>query len=132
MRLSLRPLLIWLMVLAVPIQAIAAASMQHCGAVHRLMQSQSTAAVAPDHHDLAHAATPHLHADADTSPGATPASDDFTCSACASCCCALALPSSLAPLPPPPIEAHAAALAASGLVSFMSGGIDRPPRTFFA
>ena len=146
MRLSLRSLLIWLMVLAMPVQAVAAASMQHCGAAHRLMQMGSTAAVTPDGDDPAHDATPHLHADAgtgldadlsagnssDTSLSATPLVDDFTCSACANCCSAVALPSSLVRLPAPDIEVHASALPGSGLISFMSGGIDRPPRTFLA
>lgn len=149
MRLSLRSLLIWLMVLAMPVQAIAAASMQHCGAAHRLMQVGSTAAVAPDSHDPVHEATPHQHADADADTGLDTQTsagdssveglnpqqalgDDYTCSACANCCSAVALPSGLVRLPAPSIEAHAAALPATDVVSFMSGGIDRPPRTFLA
>ena len=143
MRLSLRSLLIWLMVLAMPVQAVAAASMQHCGAAHRLMQVGSTAA-APDGHDPVHESVPHQHADTgldrETSAGdpsvegLNPAAlgDDYTCSACANCCSAVALPSSLVRLPAPSIEAHAAALPATDVVSFMSGGIDRPPRTFLA
>lgn len=146
MRLSLRSLLIWLMALALPIQAVAAASMLHCGAAHRLMQGGSLAAVAPDGHDAVHDATPHQHADSsagldadlsagdssDASLSASPLGDDFTCSACANCCSAVALPSRLVRLPAPAIEAHATALPASGLVSFVPGGIDRPPRTFLA
>jgi hypothetical protein len=144
MRLSLRSLLIWLMVLAMPVQAVAAASMQHCGEAHRLMQMGSAAAAAPDGDDPPHDATPHLHTDAgldadlsvgdsaDTIQGATPLGDDYTCSACANCCSAVALPASLVRLPAPSIEAHAAALPATPVVSFMSGGIDRPPRTFLA
>jgi hypothetical protein len=145
MRLSLRSLLIWLMVLAMPIQAVAAAGMQHCGAVHRLMQVVPTAAVALDGHDPVHEATPHQHADAagldiemsagdpsDAGLNSTALGDDYTCSACANCCSAVALPASLVRLPAPSIEAHAAALPATNVVSFMSGGIDRPPRTFLA
>lgn len=147
MRLSLRSLLIWLMVLAMPIQAVAAASMQHCGAAHRLMQVGSTAS-APDGHDPVHESVPHQHADSDSDTGldaetsastpsderlnATALGDDYTCSACANCCSAVALPASLVRLPAPSIEAHAAALPATDVVSFMSGGIDRPPRTFLA
>lgn len=146
MRLSLRSLLIWLMVLALPIQAVAAAGMQHCGATHRLMQVASMGAAAPDVHDPAHEATPHEHAGASTSldvvvsagdssdqgPNATALGNDFTCSACASCCSALALPSSLVRLPAPSIEDHAAALPTPEAVSFMPGGIERPPRSFLA
>jgi hypothetical protein len=146
MRLSLRSLLIWLMVLALPIQAVAAAGMQHCGAAHRLMQVAWTGAVAPDIHDPVHEATPHQHADTDTSldaeigagdlsdegPSATALSDNFTCSACANCCSAVALPAGLVRLPAPSIEAHAAVLPATEVVSFTPGGIERPPRTFLA
>lgn len=146
MRLSLRSLLIWLMVLALPIQAVAAAGMQHCGAAHRLMQVASMGAVAPDVHDPVHEATPHEHADFGTSLDAgmsagdssdqgvntSALGDDFTCSACANCCSAVALPASLVRLPAPSIEDHAAALPAPEVVSFMPGGIERPPRTFLA
>lgn len=146
MRLSLRSLLIWLMVLALPLQAVAAAGMQHCGATHRLMQVASMGAVAPDHHDAVHEATPHEHAGSgtrldvglsagdasDQGPNANALGDDFTCSACANCCSALALPASLVRLPAPPIEDHAAALPTPEAVSFMPGGIERPPRSFLA
>jgi hypothetical protein len=144
MRSSLRSLLIWLMALALPIQAVAAASMQHCGAAHRLMQGVPAAAVALDGHDHVHEAVPHQHDDAgldvemstsdpsNEGPNATALGDDFTCSACAHCCSAAALPASGVRLPAPSIEAQAAAMAATDLVSFMSGGIERPPRTFLA
>lgn len=141
MRLSLRSLLIWLMVLALPIQAVAAAGMQHCGAAHRLMQVASTGAGAPDVHDPVHEATPHEHdfdagmsADDSSDQGVNTSAlgDDFTCSACANCCSAVALPASLVRLPAPSIEDHAAALPAPEVVSFMPGGIERPPRTFLA
>jgi hypothetical protein len=147
MRLSLRSLLIWLMVLAMPVQAVAAAGMQHCGAAHRLMQVGSSAAVALDGHDPVHEATPHQHPDADAggldiemSAGdpsdaglnTTALGDDYTCSACANCCSAVALPASLVRLPAPSVEDHAAALPATDVVSFMPGGIDRPPRTVLA
>lgn len=146
MRSSLRSLLIWLIALALPVQAVAAAGMQHCGAVHRLMQLGSAAAVAADSHAPADEATPHQHANAnagldnevsagDPSDGgwnSTSLGDDSTCSACANCCCAVALPASPVRLPAPSLEAHAAAMAAQDVVSFMSGGIERPPRTSFA
>jgi hypothetical protein len=144
MRSSLRSLLIWLMALALPIQAVAAASMQHCGAAHRLMQVGSAAAVVLDVHDHVHEAVPHQHGDAgldvemsagdpsDEGPNYTALGDDYTCSACANCCSAVALPASMVRLPAPPIAAHAAALPATNIDSFMPGGIDRPPRAFLA
>lgn len=144
MRSSLRSLLIWLMALALPIQAVAAAGMQHCGATHRLMQVGSAAAVALDAHDRVHEAVLHQHGDAgldvETSAGdpsdaglsSTALGDDYTCSACANCCSAAPLPASKAQLPAPAVEAHAAALPATNIDSFMPGGIERPPRPFLA
>ena len=144
MRSSLRSLLIWLMALALPIQAVAAAGMLHCGAAHRLMQVGSAAAVALDAHDHVHEAVPHEHGDAgldlemsagdssDAGSSTTALGDDYTCSACANCCSAVALPASMVRLPAPPIAAHAAALPATNIDSFMPSGIERPPRTFLA
>jgi hypothetical protein len=144
MRLSLRSLLIWLMALALPVQAVAAAGMQHCGAAHRLMQVGSAAAVGLDVHDHVHEAVPHQHGDAgldlemsagdssDAGSSTTALGDDYTCSACATCCSAAALPAGLVRLPAPCVEAHTAALPATDLLSFMPGGIERPPRTFLA
>lgn len=144
MRSSLRSLLIWLMAVALPIQAVAAAGMQHCGATHRLMQVGSAAAVALGAHDHVHEAAPHQHGDAglgvemsagdssDSGSSTTALGDDYTCSACANCCSAAALPASGVRLPAPSIAAQAAAMAATDLVSFMSGVIERPPRTFLA
>jgi hypothetical protein len=144
MRSSLRSLLIWLMAVALPIQAVAAAGMQHCGAAHRLMQVGSAAAVVLDVHDHVHEAVPHQHGDAgldvemsagdssDEGPNSTALGDDHTCSACANCCSAAALPASGVRLPAPSIAAQAAAMATTDLLSFMPGGIDRPPRTSLA
>lgn len=144
MRTSLRSLLIWLMALALPIQAVAAAGMQHCGAAHRLMQIGSAAAVAPERHDPVHEAEHHRHGDVgvgvEVSVGdpsgegssATVLGDDYTCSACANCCCAVALPAGLVRLPAPPVEAHAASPPTTNIDSFMPGGIERPPRAFLA
>ena len=144
MRSFLRSLLIWLMALALPIQAVAAAGMQHCGPVHRLMQAGSAAAVALDSHDPAHEAVPHEHGDAgldvevsagdrvDEDASTAALGDDYTCSACANCCSAVALPASLVRLPAPHIEALAAAMAATDVVSFTPVGIERPPRPFLA
>jgi hypothetical protein len=133
-------------ILALPMQAVAAAGMQHCGAAHHLMQVGALAAAASYGLDPAPQATPRLHADADTglvadpsgddssgaSLSASPLNDDFTCSACANCCSAVALPSSVVRFRAPAVEARAAALPASGRGSFVPDGIDRPPRTFLA
>lgn len=146
MRFSVRSLLIWLMVLAVPVQAIAASGMQHCGPAHQSMQAGLTGASSADEHDQAHDAVPHEHAQAATNSDgeqnvgdvsdatltAATLGDDYTCSACANCCSAVGLPSAVVRIAEAPIEAHASALPASAVVSFVPGGLDRPPRTFLA
>jgi hypothetical protein len=152
MRLSVRSLLIWLLVLAMPVQAIAAAGMQHCGPVHQLMQAGSTAAVWTDGQDMPHDATvphdatPHEHTGAATKADAEPSpssssdatlnaagfADDYTCSACANCCSAVALPSAVVQIPALPIGTHVSMLPVSEVISFVPGGIDRPPRTILA
>ena len=146
MRFSVRSLLIWLMVLAVPVQAIAASAMQHCGPAHQLMQAGLTAASSADGLDQAHDAVPHEHSEAatvsddqqsvddvsDATLKAGALGDDYTCSACANCCSAVGLPSAVVRIPEPPIAVHASALSASTLFSFVPGGLDRPPRTFLA
>ena len=146
MRFSVRSLLIWLMVLAVPVQAIAASGMQHCGPGHQMMQAGLTAASSADEHEQAQDGAPHEHPQAATVPADQQTADDvsdttlkagalgndYTCSACANCCSAVGLPSTVVRLPEPPIAAHASALSASALLSFVPGGLDRPPRTFLA
>lgn len=146
MRLSVRSLLIWLLVLATPIQAIAAAGMQHCGPVHQLMQVGTTVAASIDEQEMSHDASPHEHAEAatesgaETNPGgasdatvnAAAFADDYTCSACANCCSAVGLPSAVVRIPAQPIGVHVSLLPASEVVSFVPGGIDRPPRTVLA
>lgn len=146
MRFSVRSLLIWLMVLAVPVQAIAASGMQHCGPAHQLMQAGLTAASSSDEHDETQDGAPHEHVQAatvsvdlqtaddvsDAALKATALGNDYTCSACANCCSAVGLPSAVVLLPEPPIAAHASAPPAAALFSFVPGGLDRPPRTFLA
>lgn len=145
MRFSVRSLLIWLMVLAVPVQAIAASGMQHCGPAHQSMQAGLTASSANEH-DQAQDGAPHEHAQAvtdsddqqtgdevsDATLKAGALGDDYTCSACANCCSAVGLPSAVVRTPEPPIAARASALSASALLSFVPGGLDRPPRAILA
>jgi len=132
-----RPLWIWLLALALPLQALAAATMMHCGA-HPSPHAHASA-TQPAHH--AHDASSHgpVHAHGHDG-GATadhhhPASDGANsllhkCSACASCCIGLALPSADVAAPGP-LKATGADLPppATPAVAFVTGGPDRPPRT---
>lgn len=134
MRPLLKSLLLWLLALALPVQALAASGMQHCGTSH---ERTAVAAAAPlPAHD--HAAAGHHHppvagldgsmqdaGDAAASSGEVRSS----CSACATCCFAVALPvagmRAASPLP----EAFAAAPPSAQVAPYVTGGLDRPPRS---
>ncbi|TAL20768.1 MAG: hypothetical protein EPO01_12965 [Aquabacterium sp.] len=133
---TVRLFLLWLLAVALPMQGAAAAAMLHCS------QAQGAGQVATQahahHHDHDHGhdhAAMQGHADAGNARSAT--HDDHAagktgCSACASCCHALALPAPAIVLPmqepaftPFALRAHAAAV-------FLTDGPERPPRALLA
>lgn len=128
------------MVLAMPVQGLAAAVMLHCAAGAAATQELA-------HQHLPHQAAAHRHDgmvghdDAVPVPSglqlATPAASGdsgslatggHTCSACAACCAPMALPAAAWDLPlsarstAPLVEPGAAA------ASFIASGLERPPR----
>lgn len=135
-----RAFFVWALVVALPLQGLAASAMIACGASHeRMMAGLLPDASAPDAEPMHHAA----HAGADSAPPCAGAGADadndagplfhhqgaFSCSACAACCAMAALPAGFAV---PPVVAAAqrvqgapAALRASPLPD----ALDRPPRT---
>jgi hypothetical protein len=122
---GLRTVLTWLLVLALPVQGLAAQRMLFCApAQHHVVQAQAQ-------HD--HSA--HMHADhskADAKPVAPAKASHGKCSACASCCGAMAIVSS--PLvfgvnPPAPDYLPTALPSYSG---HTPGRLDRPPRSTLA
>jgi hypothetical protein len=125
---------IWLLAIAVPAQGLAAATMLHC-APQRSSTSPAAhaghehhgAAHAQHHHDAgAHDAIDHGQAN-DGSPNVkTPLQK---CSACATCCVGLALPSSAQSVPEPLAEPAARPEPAVVHAAFLTSGPDRPPRT---
>jgi hypothetical protein len=144
-----RLLKLWLMclvVLAVSLQGVAAAAMLNCGPVHH----GSAPADVHGKHD--HSA--HSHGDLPQPPGsaiedetavaALEASNgaDFAellqdapkakCSACASCCSAIALPSGIADLEAKSKAQPIAISAGSPATAFLTSGPERPPRHFLA
>lgn len=110
----LRIVLMWLAALALPVQGVAAATMVFCATSH-----QSAAA-----HD--HAA----HYDASAADDGEP--DTMSCSVCASCCMSVPLPSRIVAHDPPPGHAVYQADRASASATFLTGGLDRPPRLLLA
>lgn len=140
MRSLCRLLLVWLAVLAMPLQGMAAAAMLHCASAGVARDAQRVphghAADGHDHADgHAHA---HHHQDAtgdeaggDPSPAL--ASDaGHSCSACAACCAGAGLPAASLHLTLPELSSPPATLAVATTVSFIVSGPERPPRATLA
>ena len=145
----LRITLMWLIALAVPIQGSAAASMFGCGPGHHggMGSSQvavnqkpasdvdrvSRGAMDEDADSLHHEdGIPHNHAHSLKSHGATHKAAKGSCTPCASCCVAAALPATMIQFEPASV-ADVFVLSAQGNVSsFLADGLERPPRHFLA
>ena len=136
-----RTLLIWLLALAVPAQAAAAATMALCGPGHQrtLVQPGSTSN-GQHHHGAPRAVDSRfqhsvLHAEGVASVrGERSAStdrmhaDSHKCSACASCCSALALVSEVEMPACPEFAATRFDCVAPSVEKYSAEGPDRPPR----
>jgi hypothetical protein len=124
----LRRFLLWLLMLAVPWQGIAAATMLLCEPSHHRQQAAAAAAVHDHHH--ADAGDAHEH------PGThTPGSADVSkskCSVCASCCPGMALLS--APLTAAVFQQHASytVFVTTDVETVFIAGPKKPPRAFLA
>ncbi|ABM94593.1 hypothetical protein [Methylibium petroleiphilum] len=143
----IRALLIWLLVLAVPAQGAAAATMAFCGPNHHgggpAAQMRTAAPSNHSHHDGAIAAE-HEHpqaeaqAQADKGSSASAASAKVSdaskhkCSACASCCSAGAILSSVLAVPAPVFTPTVFSTVVPGVDTFAADGPDRPPRIVLA
>lgn len=140
----IRMLLIWLLVLAVPAQGAAAATMAFCGSNHHsagaAAQMQPAGPADHSHHDGA-AATGHEHpqtaapADEDSSTSAVSAASAKVsdaskqkCSACASCCSGGAILSSVLAMPAPVFTPTVFSAVVPSVDTLAADGPDRPPR----
>ncbi len=135
MKTALRSLWICLLLLALPVQGFAAAQMAQCGPGHGRLQHASVGGHGDGgalHTHEQHAQDDHQHAashaDDASIDDSTPAAKHH-CSACASCCVGLALPSST-PVVVAPSEAtlHVSGGGAADPV-FLTSGLERPPRS---
>ena len=140
----MRSLLVWLLVLALPAQGLAAATMAFCGAGQHSVETATPAAqhspsaqghaatghfAAHDHQAMVPEADGQLQAPADCAEShATPAAKAHQCSVCATCCSVGALPSTVLTVPvTAPVATVFATVAAS--VDFVAAdGLERPPR----
>lgn len=120
----LRLFFAWALVIAIPVQGMAASAMSACGPSHP-HAVQALAAAEP-------ALADGLDADASDATACPQHHGKFGCSACAACCHALALPASFVL----PALASAEELAPLATVATPStqppDGPDRPPRTALA
>ena len=143
MSLLVRTLFVWLLMLAVPAQGMAAATMAFCGPGHHGGAAAHVVSSVPSEH-LHHGDTSPVHglnagaafdvASADEATAATNASHapQQKCSACASCCSLGALLSTV-----PVVAATEPAPAvfittAPNVYAFAADGPDRPPRNIHA
>ncbi len=141
MRSLWRLLLLVLLAVALPVQAFAAAGAMHCARMHERMHA-AAARASHDHHtrhgmaDAHHDMSAHSLSAAPASPTDLPDEGSplhaFKCSACAACCVALGLPTATPKLPSPPAAAETPSLPAIAIAAFVTGGLERPPRTDLA
>ncbi len=129
----IRPWLIWLMLLALPLQGLAAATMLWCDTLgtHR----QTTTAMAPELAGSPHDCVHGHAAPAESAPDAAAVIADAghhgghgACSACATCCAAFALPASLTLLSGVEPGNDPLRGPAAGAASYTTDGPERPPR----
>ena len=150
MHLLIRTLLIWLLVLAVPAQGTAAATMAFCGPDHHgggaAAQMHAAAPAKHAHHDGA-VESEHEHEHAQATAVAGEASSASTvalasakvsdtnkhkCSACASCCSVGAILSSVLAVPAPVFTPTVFSAVVPSVDTFAADGPDRPPRMLLA
>ncbi len=142
MGLLIRTLLIWLLMLAIPAQGVAAATMAFCGPAHHRGWAAATVdrVATPPHshgdygaasaheHAVVQASTPALEEHGGPAKGKVNSSDQHKCNVCGACCSAGALMSALPVL----LAADATSASFSFVVAtfdpFAADGPDRPPR----
>ncbi|NHZ34515.1 hypothetical protein [Massilia rubra] len=110
-----RTLLVWLMLLAIPLQGFAAASSALCAAANAPLASHAVASMDEGHCDKADSAAPDSPA---------------KCSNCAFCCVGMAIaPAFPAPGAAPPLASELIAYAAMHVTAHIPGGLERPPHS---
>lgn len=137
----------WLLLLALPLQGVAAATMASCGMAHGqpgssvVLQHRADAVSPPAAHAHAGTAVHHRHADVNADADAGPRDDGKTasgagiphkCGTCAACCLGAAAPMTSSALAVVELTDSFAPLVTRTLDAFVSEGLERPPRLFLA
>ena len=149
---DLRFVLMWLLILAVPAQGFAAASMLNCGPGHHRTPVAHSHAGHSHEHAAAAVIAQHGHDDAlaghshAAEAGAEASGSDHhiakgstihkamkgSCSACSSCCTAAAIPSAVVTFEATRAHDFFDPLTPRAVVSFVADGPERPPRFILA
>ena len=126
----LKAALAWILVLALPLQTLAAATMLHCAAG----SAPQAAEAMPEH--AGQSAAAHGQATDDHAgmhhDGGTAAEDAHQCSACAACVAGAALPSSFVPGTPPVPASEPSTAPLLREASVVLAPLERPPRVVLA
>ena len=154
----MKPLLIWLLVLALPAQAVAAASMTVCGPAHSAgaaglatpaqpvsgqihpcgpshsLQQHAQHQAQSGHEPAARAGDDSVVTSLDDAADSSPATPSGThkCSACASCCSGGAMLNAMPQWLLPGTGATAFVAVVQAIEAVAAGGPDRPPRSLIA
>ena len=143
MMFRLRFAVMWVLLVALPLQGYAAATMLNCGPNHHRMMAtaiaepveahEHTAAGQQHHHEMSVAAGEHEIDSVDHSGEAPllPHLDKlakFKCSACAVCCTGVAMPTAAFTFKPLLPAMAPEFFVSIWQVGFVTGGPDRPPR----
>lgn len=140
MRFRFRIALTWLLLLALPLQGFAAATMLNCGPNHhRLMtaamadttEADEHAAGEQHHHEMGVAADHDEAASVDGDALSVHHLDKlmkFKCGACAACCMGAAMPTAAVTFEPLAPAVAPATYVPTSHVGFVADGPDRPPR----
>ena len=138
----LRSAVMWLLLLALPLQGFAAATMLNCGPNHHRMMAAASAepdeahehtAAVQHHHQMGMAAGEHEGASANPSGDAPPLPHldklvKFKCNACAVCCTGAAMPTAAFTFEVFPPAMAPASFVPTAHIGFVTDGPDRPPR----
>jgi hypothetical protein len=134
----LKTLLLWLIIVALPAQGVAAVIKSSCGPRHHSLMAVASLGVYHHDHDAGshhHNAIPaHVTLD-DVAPDTSASSDSLStakssyCSACAACCVGAVAPPAASLWVPANIRPERIVLSPeSGVVSFIPSGLERPPK----
>ena len=136
----------WLLLLALPLQGFAAATMINCGPNHHRLLATPIGAATDSHeqtmsghrqHDADAAGDIHAAAagDGEHRPSSVHHLDKLTkfkCSACAACCMGVALPTAALAIASCPAAMTTAVFVSTPHADFLSDGLDPPPRLLLA